>query len=172
MSNAQKQQPVFHTFWLPLISAIILVVLTVGLTAFLNSRNDREQKRWEMKREAGRHALEIIDQYFADLAALGQISNEPKVSYQFTNMDDVKVREVCNELVLSCDNTNAIATFLEILSLGKSTGKSGIDVAYIQKLRNDIRKELGFGPLDMPLDTVWVADLFPNVQTNSLSAHP
>jgi hypothetical protein len=172
MNNGQKQQPVSNTFWLPLISAIILVVLTAGLTAYFNSRNDRVQKRWEMKREAGRHALEIIDQYFANEAALGRISNMPKVSYQFEKMDDVKVREVCNELVLSCDNTNAITTFLEILSSGKSTGTSGINVAYIQKLRNDIRTELGFGPLDIPLDTVWVADLFPNVQTNSLPARP
>ncbi len=125
LSEKKKDNNLLATFWLPLVSAIVLVVLTAGLTAYFTAHSDRLQKRWEMKREAGRRALKIVDQFFANEVAMGLVTDTPKLG-SYEPMDLKEVREVCNELVISCDNTNAITTFLEILSIGRSQSRARI----------------------------------------------
>ncbi len=152
---------------IPVTVAVITATLTAYIAASMSLVTDREQKRWELKREAGLRALQIIDQYYANNAALGQISGMRKVSFQFEPMNLKEVREVYDELTVVCDDTNAPAIYLEILSSGRSEGEKAISLDRIVDLQNSIRKELGFGQsLERDRKLVWIADLFVNTNGN------
>ncbi|MFM2294430.1 MAG: hypothetical protein RLZZ350_843 [Verrucomicrobiota bacterium] len=170
--KTMKSQPESFSlkYLLPAALVIITSILTSYFTAKIALGNERNQKRWEIKRQAGLRALSVVDQYNANCAALGQFSGmgSRTVSYDFKPMNLEELRSVYNELAVACESAEAPKIYMEILSSGRSEGRQSVAADRILDLQNAIRIELGFGqPLQLNRHRAWVADMFPGIATNS-----
>ncbi|MGW8257587.1 MAG: hypothetical protein ACWGMZ_08890 [Thermoguttaceae bacterium] len=104
----------------------------------------------QMKYEACLEALAIVDAFFSqigwtDLTPVKQIA------------DTARAREAHNKLILSCDDSEIVKLYMEILC-GPTSGEDIAPTDKLNNFRNAIRKELGFGN-DIELDRkqAWIA---------------
>jgi hypothetical protein len=124
--------------------------------AEINQSQTRFDTKYKLKYEACLEALQIVD---AQLSHLDwTVPNErgikanTEVKKQFLPTE--KVRECQNKLILSCENTDTLNKFIEIMfpKPEKHVLKS------LDEFRNLIRQELGFGKkLNLSEDKSWVA---------------
>jgi hypothetical protein len=140
-------------------TTILTAIITSGLvTAVLNwyikSKELGEQRRWEIKREACLEALEIIDARFADYEWLSD-GAPVKIDKQ-DYIPTAKIRSCFNRLVLSCRDSSVPQEFERCLNLDMGKKDSAqFSMDSVVKLRNAIRKELGFGK-ELSTDLIWI----------------
>ncbi len=137
-----------------LVAIVTSSAVTALLTSFLKSKEVGEQRRWEIKREACLEALEIIDSRFADYE-WNRNGNPIKVDKQ-NFIETAKIRSCFNRLVLACNDSNVAQLFEECLHLQvDENNPTPLDMRSVIKLRNAIRKELGFGK-DLFTNVSWI----------------
>ncbi|MGH8549865.1 MAG: hypothetical protein ACRERU_14920 [Methylococcales bacterium] len=73
-------------------------------------------------------------------------------------VDPTQVREVMNRLILSCGDSTVVQLFLTCIGLQESgEGAASIDAGDVQRLRNAVRSELGFGSeLKLSPNQAWI----------------
>ena len=141
-------------------------ILTAGITSgcvttmlnwYLKTKELGDQRRWEIKREACLEALDIIDARFADYGweSNGGLLNVDKQEIIKTE----KVRSCFNRLVLACANSKVPQSFEKCLNLKiDNIDPKPLSMDAVVELRNDIRKELGFGK-DLSTKVSWITSI-------------
>jgi uncharacterized secreted protein with C-terminal beta-propeller domain len=111
-----------------------------------------ESKKYELKYNACKNALEIIDAHMSHLKYSSQIAPLK----QYNTID--ATRKCHNDLILTCVNPNVINGFLNIL-----TGTTSQPMIELDNLRNLIRIELGFGEVNyVDIDRTWLSTIIFN----------
>ncbi len=145
-----------------LISTILTASITSGVvTALLNwiikSRQLGEQRRWEIKREACLEALEIIDARFADYRWTSD-----GIAMKIDEQDFIptaRIRSCFNRLLLACKDSTVPQQFEDCLNLRVGNNElRPITMGEVVKLRNAIRKEMGFGK-DISTKVDWISNI-------------
>lgn len=145
-----------------LLPTILTALITSGVvTAVLNwvikSRQLEDERRWEIKREACLEALEIIDARFADYAWASDGKAMQVDTQEF--IPTAKIRSCFNRLVLACKDSTVPQQFEDCLNLrvGNNEPKP-LTMGEVVKLRNAIRKEMGFGE-DISTSVAWISNI-------------
>jgi len=118
-----------------------------------------QTKKYELKYQACLDALAIMDPHLSHMDWKSPEGRELEVTKQFTTAE--QARACHSRLILSCEDTQLLEKFAEIL-FGPSThhqqGKPLTDL--LNEFRNLIRKELGFGTeLQLDRQRAWVVFL-------------
>jgi len=111
-----------------------------------------DQTKYQLKYESCLEALSLIDAHFSHSL---QPAKGQSISRQFAT---TKVARACHsKLILSCENTNLLEKFDEIMfgsHPGQVSAKSPTDL--LNEFRNLIRRELGFGSeLQLNRERAW-----------------
>jgi hypothetical protein len=128
------------------------------MRADLEERGRLHRERWQIKRDACLAALRIVDSVlttlpWGDSSRAGGILHVKRLP-----VEAQEARDAMNRLILSCDSPEVVLLFLNSVGLMES-GETAeeIDMGAVQKLRNAIRRELGFGnEFTFPSALAWV----------------
>ena len=113
-----------------------------------------QRDRWELKRQACLDALETVDSFVSHW--LADLNGTMPVRQ---TADTVKARRCYNQLVLTCQESEVIDTFLRTMFLTPQASLADVTDS-LNALRIAIRKELGFGPeLKLSRDRAWFVRL-------------
>ncbi|TGD70747.1 hypothetical protein E4634_20805 [Mangrovimicrobium sediminis] len=129
---------------------IFTAVITSGVVTaltnwYLRTRELKELRRWELKREACLEALRIVDSRFSDYQWSDPEGNIARVDPQ-ESVSTADVRSCFNKLVLACEKPDVPRAFEACLNLNLGANKAiKLDMNSVIPFRNAIRKELGFG---------------------------
>lgn len=114
-----------------------------------------ETSRWSTKYEACLEALNIVNAHYStlsfDLSDGARIEPEP----EFIENKIGRVRACFNNLALTVSSKAVLEAYLAVFDLPKKTKHP----AALARLRNAIRQELGFGPIELPPELIYVAGL-------------
>ncbi len=110
----------------------------------LRAQESISQSKWEIKRTACLKALDVVDAFWANIKWEGKDSKGKPIDAALIEKqappEIEDVRSCYNNLALSCDNENVLREYKRCLQIaGEFRGDAILD------LRNEIRKELGFG---------------------------
>lgn len=141
-------------------SSTVVATVVAGL---LQTKRDREDKRWEMKREVCKRALDLVDAVFANRSWSDPSGAPLKISPQ----DRPSIRELrqcLNDLCVVCENPQVVSCFRKCLDVGQQHGRGRADD--IVDLRNAIRAELGYGkPVDVDREAAFLAVIDGTVES-------
>ena len=118
-----------------------------------NSQEIVKQKR-ELKYNAILKSLELID------ARLSNFIISPNIIKQYATTKET--RECHSRLILTCDNSEIIKSFENIMAGKLPTDKSGTQfvIRELENYRNLVREELGFGEsIKTNPNLIWIGDV-------------
>ncbi len=117
-------------------------------------RLDRiENKKYELKYNAILTSLKLTDSRLSNFI----IDDNIKKQYATTE----ETRECHSRLIISCNNSKIIESFENLMMQKLSTGSEGTQniIKELEKYRNLIREELGFGQIKTNPNLIWIASV-------------
>lgn len=144
-----------------------LTKIVEDVKADVSDKTRIRETKYKIIHEACMEALNIID---SELSIGGfkdaegneiPITEQPKKNVEF-------VRTCHNKLILSCESSDIVELFLEIMSGSKPGEIEKNKLELLDKFRNLIRKELDFGEeLCLDKDRIWIGMLGSEVDKSS-----
>lgn len=127
------------------------LIFTVA-TWLYNESQKREAHKLDIKRKACLAALDIVDSYYSNLTWTND-KGEPIDCEKQEKASIKEVRNIYNNLVLTCDNNEILNEYKKCLGIYGTPNTNNII-----KLRNLIRTELNFGKIiEDDINKSWIA---------------
>ncbi len=131
--------------------ALAAALLTPQIQHRLQLKRGTIFRRKDLRYEACLKALSVIDAYLSSQDIPDNSGNKVSITKQYTTPEEVRMCH--SELMLTVGDGEIISKFMDIIS-----GRSSNAIKSLEKLRELIRAELGFG--DIPVkdtESIWLA---------------
>lgn len=120
--------------------------------AQIENQQEIEKQKRQLKYDALLNSLTLID---AHLSQVLIPNKDQKIKKQFSTVEEA--RKCHNNLILTCENTEVLDLFSRIMFGPKNKTEEEPPTVLLNKYRNMIRKELGFGSeLKLDEDRAWI----------------
>ena len=142
-----------------LISALSVIISMVVVIIQYMQGIALQQKAeiYRTKKEAILEALSFLDTYISWLDVIGCAASLREETNDVTLT--IKARTIHNKLCISCDNVEIVKLFVEIV-VATGTNKEGEPIfERYKEFRNACRKELGYKPVDLPIEKIYLSQV-------------
>lgn len=125
-----------------------------GIKADIQANQEVEIQKRQLKYNALMNSLKMIDAHLSNFLVF---KDGTKISKQYASVSEV--RECQNSLILTCDNSQIIKKFHEILFAQSGLNEEQINelLLSINEYRNLVRTELAFGAkIELDPNSIWI----------------
>ena len=146
------------------ILALFAAILTPRIQHSLQLNRDTISKREDLRYEACLKSLTVLDSYLSVLKMPDNSGRKISITKQYTTPEEV--RRCHSELILTVGDGEILSEFMDIIG-----GRSRNPLKSLQKIRELIRAELGFG--EVPLkdaESIWLGVIESGTRSNEKAA--
>ncbi len=152
--------------YMPHLIAVISILSTVIITVIQNKNTAKAYKKnsaYDIKKEAIYEALNFMDTYISwlDINSCHVIARQETDNVELT----VSARNIHNKLCLTCDNTELIDLYMNLICPDQKDDNGFPVFKYYDDFRNECRKELGFSKINFSKEKSFIY----TVNTRALS---
>ena len=134
-----------------------------SVKSVVESKSETEKSKRELKIEACKQALKIVDAFLSQFIVVNN-ADGTQLKPAREEVTAADVRRCHNNLILSCENPEIIELYMSIV-LSQYDGEEAF--AILERLRNIIREEIGFGKCpNISNEKAWVFGPTPKETVN------